>query len=776
MRKLILLLLFIVIPLSRGADPDYRVCSAKILGNMIQDRATVNEMISEMEAASSPEDLMSIAGEVTRFAKFLPFRSADCLEGYDTTWRLHQLLNDAYAAQTLRLAGIADADNPFAHALTAARAPLDRHFERLNSILDSGERDDLDESRYTSDPDCYYEDMAKANDSAIEFRTLVDGALAAADLHDLLSYGSAAVAWHDRVWTTLPGCGEIFDYLIEWSRLLNSSVIRRAFELTGLPDLDNPFSQEEYGRFQIGIGETADIFSLRRLHAVKRPTADNRVYGLPNCTLSDLESFAHLPVEFADLVEDGITALSAENKLLFIDRQVEWRRRLWLHMPMCREVLELAWLMYQISTDYAAMHALGVLAQADLDTPYQAEVEAGHSNLLRLGDLLAVYESYRTGESALPVSPGATVFTCGDAVLEESFWDYGDGYRDVGRAAMSIETLDDALQYSISFVGWRAGLFSKLPNCPEGIELVWLSVQGITGHALMRVLEQAGLPSADNPYGAEVEATESRMRVVNRALVGQDPLPKESETPGASRLPECSESESLTVALPALHFFETLDYLRATSIAELLDYAASYLEWRDISFDQFPLCLEAHESRLQFTQVVGDVIARRALDIDGRLYSSNVYRELPNDRERFSQLTDTLYASRRAVGPPPDEREVPACTVDEIATAADLAYGITAIALAAETLDHETGLPAFHRQIINWRGDLMAGLPQCAGAVELGWLMNDISIDLAVLHSLIFAGADAEALPHPAVIADSLARLVQLASELGIDIDAELTR
>ena len=66
----------------------------------------------------------------------------------------------------------------------------------------------------------------------------------------------------------------------------------------------------------------------------------------------------------------------------------------------------------------------------------------------------------------------------------------------------------------------------------------------------------------------------------------------------------------------------------------------------------------------------------------------------------------------------------------------------------------------------------MARLPQCAGAVKLGWLMNDISIDLAVLHSLIFVGADAGALPHPTVIVEGLARMTQLAAELGIEIDA----
>ena len=77
--------------------------------------------------------------------------------------------------------------------------------------------------------------------------------------------------------------------------------------------------------------------------------------------------------------------------------------------------------------------------------------------------------------------------------------------------------------------------------------------------------------------------------------------------------------------------------------------------------------------------------------------------------------------------------------------------------------------------MLDWRQDMMDRLPQCAGAVELGWLMNDISIDLAVLKTLIFVGADVEALPHPEVIADNLEQLSLQMQELGIDASAGAT-
>ena len=776
MRKLLILLVFVFVPFARADDFDYQICSARILINMFSDRAHVDERIREINVTSSPDELLAIADEFSGNTKILPRRTGNCLEGVDTVWRLHQLLNDAYAAQSLRLAGVADADNPFARAIEAGREPLDRHFERLSAILTSGERDDLESASGSRGPDCYYEDMAEANERAMEYRMLVDGARAADDLSDLLAFSSAAVSWHERAWSVLPRCSYAYIFLIDWSRLLNAFAISRAFQLAGAPDADNRFLQEDYDQFQVGAGEATDWFSLERLDVEKRPIPGSTAFGLPNCTLSDLDAFAHLPAEFASLAEQGRTAASDEEKLQFISRQVEWRRRLWLQLPMCQQVLESAWLMQQISSDYAAMHALSFLAQTDLDTPYQEQVAADHGNALRLQELLDMFEAYRSGEQPLPPPASVTLYTCGDAVREESFWEYYEGYADVMRVAMTMESLDDALDYSRHFVEWRAGIFSRLPTCPEAIEYAWLQMLFSTDNALFRVLELAGLPSAENPYAAELKSVERRLRIVDRALLGQDPLSKESVTPGKSLLPACSQAESLTIVLPSLKFFEMLEYPRATSITEMLDYALTHLEWRDISFYDFPVCLEAHQSRLQFTQVVGDVIARRALDIDGRLYSRNPFRELPNDEERFNQLTDTLNASRRADGPPPDQRVVATCADEEIEAVADLANGIASIAGAAEALDHETGLPAFHQGLLDWRGDLMARLPQCAGAVELGWLMNDISIDLAVLHSLIYTGADASALPHSTEIPESLERMSELASELGIEIDADLTR
>ena len=339
-------------------------------------------------------------------------------------------------------------------------------------------------------------------------------------------------------------------------------------------------------------------------------------------------------------------------------------------------------------------------------------------------------------------------------------------------AGNQVASVDEALRYAEFEIDWREGYLSRLPHCPEGVELGWWTAVQTTSMPLSTLLGLAGVPDVDNPYIAEDESAFARWLKVRQNLSRGETIPKESGPVSHSWLRYCSDADELAIALAAIKYEELLKSPRADTVDELVEYSVAYLEWREAGFRAYPLCLHAHNIRLQFTQIIGDVIARRALDIDGRLYGGNPWRQLPNDSERFDRLTEALFDSRRAVGPPPDERVLPACTDEEIETAAQLANGIASLAGAAETLDHEAGLPAFHQGILDWRGDLMARLPQCAGAVKLGWLMNDISIDLAVLHSLIYTGVDADVLPHPTVIADGLARMSELALELGIEIDA----
>ena len=775
MRRLVLLVLLslVISPLALGQESNHQLCSARGIEEFLNARADIFELASQIQATPYLDDLLPITAEYIDAVSVLAFRAAFCQEGFETMWRLARFLNDVYAGHTMQLLSVADEDNPFLQAMPADQDLVAAQVRKLEAILESGERVELGSTWTDDGPDCCFDVMIFPVYRALEFDAHREEVGTIEDVEDILALGRAMILWREATWSVLPGCWVVFHHLMELGRLSQFTSMQRALEIAGASEANNPFVEALDKMLNPDFGFFGDGFMDERLRAEKRPIPT--VFGIPACSLEDLQSFAHMPDEFDRIVANSQTIVTAMERLDFIQAQVLWRRRLWLQMPMCSQVLEMSWLMQQISSDHEAMQALQVLAGGELDTPYSAQVDSEGKNMLRLRKLRDSFEAFLSGEKRVPKQTSALVFTCGREIgggLRERI---SVGFYDLVSLADEFISIDDALLYSQLQNRWRQGFLSRLPHCPEAFELGWWTALQTISSPLSKVLELAGVPEDKNPYIAEDELALFRWIKVGRNLNSGDPLPKESGTVRQSRLQSCSDADESSIAIAAVKYEELLKFPRATTIDEMVEYAATYLEWRDISFRAYPLCLDAHNIRLQFTQIIGDVIARRTLDIDGRLYRSNAWRQLPNDTERFGRLTDALFDSRRALGPPPHERMVATCTVDGLTAVSELATGVISLASVADALELPGEISPYHQQILDWREDMMARLPQCAGAVELGWLMNDISIDLSVLQSLIFVGADVEALPHTAAIVASLEQLSLQMQELGIAAPAEAT-
>ncbi|MCY3917873.1 MAG: hypothetical protein OXG49_17870 [Chloroflexi bacterium] len=534
--------------------------------------------------------------------------------------------------------------------------------------------------------------------------------------------------------------------------------------MAGLREADDPFAEALDQMLNPRWGYFGDMFRDVRLRAwTKLPPT---IIGLATCSVAELEAFAHMPAEFDGLLAEAQSAVDTEQKLAFIRRQVAWRHRLWLQMPMCREVLEMTWLMRQISSDQAAIFALQTLSHTDANRELSAQIAADARDGRRLRQLRERFDAYLNGANGdLPETAEAAFFTCADQLSEDQYDEITAGFRKLLGQAREISSADDAVAYFEDQVRWRDGHLAGLPACPEAIEYGWWTSLLTTSDALSAVMNLAGISEVDNPYVVEGELAFRRWFKFVLDFHRGKSIPKEHGAPSMGRLRSCSEDDVSTIEGAEKSYDELLDYPTWFSIDELVGYALTYLEWREDAFGDFPHCAEAHEIRLDFTQIVGDVFARRLLDIDGRLYGESPWRQLPDDFLRYARLDEALFAAHLVSGPPADERVVPVCTAGEIENVADLASGIVAI---AQSLDPGMALPAYHRRILSWRQDLMARLPQCAGAVELGWLMNDIHIDLAVLGSLSFVGAEDDALPHADIIEENLARMADQAQALGI--------
>ena len=337
--------------------------------------------------------------------------------------------------------------------------------------------------------------------------------------------------------------------------------MKRALEIAGVAEEDNPFVEAldemlnpEFGWFGAGFMEA-------RLRAEKRPLP--AVFGIPACTRADLESFAHIPAEFERMIVDAETVFTADDRLAFIERQVTWRRNLWLQMPMCRQVLEMSWLMRQISSDYAANFAIQYLAGDQLETPYAAEVDPAGESRIRLRHLLERFEASLGGEQRQPKETDASLFTCGDDVAPESIDAISDGWRDLMAVGDRVASIDDALEYAEDAINWREGYLSRLPHCPEGVELGWWTAVQTTSMPLSTLLGLAGVPDVDNPYIAEDDSAFARWQSVRQTVFSGDPLPKESGPASQSRLRACSDADELAIVLAAAKYEELLKYPRA---------------------------------------------------------------------------------------------------------------------------------------------------------------------------------------------------------------------
>lgn len=769
MRTLLIFCLVLVVygGLAQGQGTDDIPCASGSLEAFLNRRAEALDLAERIEATPDIGALVALTADYIDMVTLLPFSASFCHEGYDTMWRLDHFLNDSYGAQLMRLLGVADQDNTYRQSLPAARQLVDDQAQALQALLASGEREGMKSTVSGAGGECFYEDLILPTQQWLAHERLMKRVETTDTLKDVLNLGREVSAWREQTWTVVPACYYPFLHLMERSQLAQFVSMGRALAIGSPGEADDPFAETLDQMLNPYIGFFGRSFHEERLRVWKEPAPI--VFGIPNCSLAELASFAHMPAEIDDLLADAQNAADAERQLAFIRRQVAWRHRLWLQMPMCREVLEMTWLMRQISSDQAAAFALQLLSDRETSAALTVQDFADVGSGQRLSQLREQIDGYLAGaDGDLPETPEAAFFTCGDQLTQDEYEGITAGYRGLLGQAREISFADDVLSFFENRIRWRAGFPAGLPGCPEAIELGWLTSLWTTSEALSTVLTNAGLSPADNPYIAEIELAVDRWFRLNQALSRGVHMPKAYGAPGPGRLRSCSISDAPAITNAEKTYDELLDYPRAFAIDEMVEYALTYLNWRDTSFRDYPLCSEAHKIRLDFTQIVGDVIARRILDIDGRLYGEAPWRQLPDDFERYANLGEALFAAQLASGPPPDERVVPSCTAEEIATVAELTESLMAIAGLAQSLDGRMELPAYHQQILDWRKRLMARLPQCAGAVELGWLMNDLHIDLAVAGSLAYVGVNLDALPFPSVIDENLARLSHQAQALGI--------
>ena len=203
--------------------------------------------------------------------------------------------------------------------------------------------------------------------------------------------------------------------------------------------------------------------------------------------------------------------------------------------------------------------------------------------------------------------------------------------------------------------------------------------------------------------------------------------------------PACSESEILTL------ISSVLDYLsvRQPSIhtmGDLVDNAALHIEARDSSFSLLPLCNTAIVTQRQIITLYGDFAGGSALDRAGVSRGANPYftRDLVNEA-RIGRALEDLFAAA-GEGTPPEERgELRLCLRAENDLLNELAAEFLNVHLRPADEQAAAPITSIDR-VLAWRDEKMALLPECAQAIELGFLLSKATTDVAALLAFHYAG------------------------------------
>ena len=202
--------------------------------------------------------------------------------------------------------------------------------------------------------------------------------------------------------------------------------------------------------------------------------------------------------------------------------------------------------------------------------------------------------------------------------------------------------------------------------------------------------------------------------------------------------PACSESEILTLITSLLDYV-AVRQPSINTMDDLADNAALHIESRESSFSLLPLCRTAIVTQRQIIMLYGDFAGGSALDRAGVPRSANPYfaRDLV-DEQRIGRALEDLFAAAGEGAPPEERGKLRFCSRAENDLLNGVAEEFLNIELGPATAQNPLSISVIE-YILDWRDETMALLPECAQAIELGFLLSKATTDAAALLAFRYA-------------------------------------
>ena len=224
-------------------------------------------------------------------------------------------------------------------------------------------------------------------------------------------------------------------------------------------------------------------------------------------------------------------------------------------------------------------------------------------------------------------------------------------------------------------------------------------------------------------------------------------------------LPNCTDAEFLD------YFYLIVEHQtefgsEITNASMLRFVSLAQMERRDAYQSQLPTCSDAAEIQRLLIQLGGDALARAALDLTGLPSEDSPYHQrLPSDQARIETLLASLLGVDRSSALPPAQRDLIACVSVDWTRLADAAAVLLDIARPKSDQASPAEALAAIDQLLLWREDNIAALPECAESIELVQALSAVATDAAAAYAFDYGGVSAERNPFPSRLQAGIARV-----------------
>jgi len=224
----------------------------------------------------------------------------------------------------------------------------------------------------------------------------------------------------------------------------------------------------------------------------------------------------------------------------------------------------------------------------------------------------------------------------------------------------------------------------------------------------------------------------------------------------SSQFPKCSQTEILMMMTSLLD----IDSARGATLDDLIENGRSQLDRRESKFALLPLCAAAIGAQRQEFMLEGDLVGYNALRFAGLPDDANPYVIHGRiDERRLAELSVGLMGEDSEEEGSPEAGGVARCSREENQILDQLVRDFQSTRRNTAVGQDREGWIDSLDNMLAWREDKMLQLPQCAQAIELGFLLNRLATDSATLYAFNYAGIAEEDNPYAASVAEALRSL-----------------